>query len=245
MNDDFERNELQKAPDKSAGIEFMRDQVPPHSAAGSSHPVPVRIAQDHCEQAPEPSTGSNCVPLGLENRRNLPISIEAARNEYERELGLRKRVPDKSFKFKERESDFDAWILETTESVIQELHENGDTHWRLTSEYDGHIEVLRVKWDLLIDKLKDHTAMLEHELKNSSAGIHQLYCYHNLLSYANDSIESVQDVKDLDSRIHDSVATTSDERRKKMKRGNISQERRGRWTQKKGKGRMHGERWVL
>jgi len=158
---------------------------------------------------------------------------------------LRKRVPDKSFKFKERESDFDAWILETTESVIQELHENADMDWRLTSEYDGHIEVLHVKWDLLIDKLKDHTAMLEHELENSSAGIHQLYRYHDLLSYANDSIESAQDVKDPDSRIHDSVVTTSDERRKEMKRGNISQERRGHWTQKKDKGHMHGEHWVL
>ncbi len=143
----------------------------------------------------------------------------------------------------ERENNFNAWILEKVESVIQELHDIADMHWKLTSEYDNCIEVLCVKWELLIDKLKDHTVMIEHELDNSSTGVHQ--SYHDLLSYVNDSIELVQDFKDLNSRIHDSTITTSDRRGKNVKRGNISPERRGCWTQKKDKGHMHGEHQIL
>ena len=55
INEDFERNELQSAPDKSIEIELMCDHAPPHPAAGLSYSVP------------EPSTGSNCMPLGPRN----------------------------------------------------------------------------------------------------------------------------------------------------------------------------------
>src|SRR5258708_4279689 len=268
MNEDFEKNELQRAPDKSVKIKFMCDHMPPHPVAGPSHPVPVPMAQNHYEPVPEPSTGSNCVPLGPRNQRSLPISIDdarkfnilrdsvpfssadrpsysipfaAARGDHEQERSVIDNLKDPPNS--ERENNFDARILEKVESVIRELHDLADTHWKLTSEYDDHIEVLHVKQELLIDKLKDHTAMIEHKLDNSSTGVHQ--SYHDLLSYMNDSIESVQDFKDLDSRIHDSTITTSDGRGKNVKRGNISPERRGCWTQKKDKGRMHGERRIL
>jgi len=88
INEDFERNELQRAPDKSIEIELMCDHAPPHPAAGLSYSVPVHIAQSHYEQVPEPSTGSNCMPLGPRNWRNIPISIDAAWNDYEWELQL-------------------------------------------------------------------------------------------------------------------------------------------------------------
>ena len=69
INEDFERNELQRAPDKSIEIELMCDHAPPHPAAGLSYSVPIHIAQSHHEQVPEPSTGtgSNCMPLGPRN----------------------------------------------------------------------------------------------------------------------------------------------------------------------------------
>ncbi len=181
------------------------------------------------------------VPFSSADQPSPLIPFAAARGDHEQERSVIDNLKDPPNS--ERENNFNAQILEKVESVIRELHDIADTHWKLTSKYDNHIEVLRVKWELLIDKLKDHTAMIEHELDNSSTGVHQ--SYHDLLSYMNDSIESVQDFKDLDSRIHDSTVTTSDGRGKNVKRGNISPERRGRWTQKKDKGRMHGERRIL
>src|SRR5258708_9090209 len=173
MNEDFEKNELQRAPDKSVKIKFMHDHMPPHPVAGPSHPVPVPMAQSRYEQLPEPSTGSNCVPLGPRNRRSLPISIDDAQNEYERELPLRKGL-NKPFKFNvlrdsvpfvspdhpsplipfaaargeheqerrvidnlkdppnsERENNFNARILEKSESVIQARPDSACTHCRV------------------------------------------------------------------------------------------------------------------
>src|SRR5258708_12701959 len=113
------------------------------------------------------------VPSHSEDESSHPILINTAQNVYEQELNVIDNPKDPLNS--ERECNYNVWIPEMIELVIQKLQDITNTGWQLKSEYHDCIKVLNSKLrdqDSLTNQLNNQTVALMQELKGSTTEVH-------------------------------------------------------------------------